>query len=435
MLKNRIVSKIIICCIIFIMMPIFAINTGATSASNITYFGTTIPCKKDNGYVPATTPNMGALTTPNVSAIPSGNDNPHNGWSLGAFYVSGYSGTTSSNINAYSENMPVYLKNVGDTVSFGFKLDQNIDSLNGNKKLVISDDRKVLKDCWVQDPYISGDLGRGVLIIVHTDYKGEQKISTYRDFLTGKSVGANTEVQLFEEGDYRVILCYEIYNDTSWNWIVDWTNPNASWYNYRIESYFSVRNGNAMVYPFDIGTGSELSNKGVTESGFKVDLAKSRYLNLTVKKENLNESQTAIVEDTRFNKVVSDNSEFTDEGKYTITVTNPYTNAVTEKVIYVGTNPLMRCHIVMGLDIQEINSYLQMGYTINEDGTLSDKNETKYYEKPENISNLKNNSSTYNTTSGGCMGTLSYTLIIPAVIVIFALAIMLRKVKEEQKNG
>ena len=360
-----------------VAIPFFSLNTYATSSNQINYFGTVVPCGKDNGYIPNTTSSWNPwtlLTGPGIFMGLIPDDDPHKGWSLGSFTIKGYSGLTESSLNSYQKNMPVYLKNAGDTVTFGFKLDQNIKKLNGNSSLVIADDHKVIQDCWVEDPYIKGDFNHGVLIVVHTDYQGKQKISTYRDFLNGKAIGANTEVQVFEEGDYRVILCYEIYKDTSWNWITDWMDPNGSWFAYRMEAYFSVRNGNSMVFPFELGSGAELTNKSYTQFGFKVDMAKSRYLKLSVKKENLNSSGTDIVEDTRFNKVVADGTEFNAEGKYTITVKNMYTDLTTEKVIYVGNNEIMRCNAVTGLSISNINARLDSGYTINSDGTLKAPN-------------------------------------------------------------
>ena len=348
-------------------------KASAASAKQINYFGTVVPCGKDNGYKPNTKSSWNPwtlLTMPGTVMGLIADDDPHKGWSLGSFFVEGYSGMTESSMNHYQKNFPVYLKNAGDTVRFGFKLDQNITKLNGNSSLKIADDHKVVQDCWVEDPYVKGDFNHGVLIIVHTDSQGKETLTTYRDFLKGKSVGANTEVQFFEEGDYRVILCYEIYKDTAWNWLTDWMDPNGSWFAYRIESYFSIRNGNAMFFPLDVGTGSELKNNSCTETGFRVDLANSKYLKLSAKKENLDSSGTSVVEDTRFNKVVADGTEFTSEGKYTITVKNVYTDLTTEKVIYVGTNDLMRCNTVTGLSVSTIKARLNSGYTINADGTL-----------------------------------------------------------------
>ena len=355
-------KTLLVCAILLLLGLSFILSPFVVSASaeedntdQIKYFGTAVACGKDNGY--------------RQQAI---KDDPHKGWTLGSFFVKGFSGVTQSKINAYNKDMPVYLKNAGDTVTFGFKLDQNIDKLNGNKKLKIADDKKVVQDCYVADPYVQGDFHKGVLIIVHTDANGKEKISTYRDFLKGKSVGANTEVQLFEEGDYRVILAYEIYRDDAFNFLRDWANPNGSWFDYKIEEYFSVRNGNCMIYPMDVQSGSELTNKSCSKAGFRVDLAKSNYLQLSVKKENLNSNKTDIVEDIRFNKIVSDGTKFVDEGKYTITAKNVYTNLTTEKVIYVGDNPIMICNATTGLSVPKINGYLQSGYTLSLDGTLKD---------------------------------------------------------------
>lgn len=343
----------------------------------ISYFGNTVTCGKDNGYIPNTSSGWNPLTLFTLPGLIMGlipDGNPHAGWSLGSFYVEGFSGQTTSSANVYDHKMPVFLKNAGDTVEFGFKLDQNINKLNGNSSLSIADDHKVIQGCWIEDPYIEGDFGKGVLVIVHTDSQGVEKTITYRDFLNGKSVGANTTVQLFEEGDYRVILCYEIYRNTGWNFITDWMDPNGSWFDYRMEAYFSVRNGNAMVYPFDLGGKGELSDKSCTEDGFRVDLANSKYLNLSVKREILNSTATGIIEDVRFNKVVADGAEFTEEGKYTITATNIYTGLSTTKTICVGTNDILRCNTTTGRSVDEIASMLKKGYVIHEDGSLSRDN-------------------------------------------------------------
>ena len=370
-------ALLIACLILSVYSPKTAAaeSASSTSGKQINYFGTVVPCGKDNGYIPNTKSSWNPWTLLTIPGTVMGlipDDDPHSGWSLGSFYVDGYSAKTDSARNYYQKTMPVYLKNAGDTLSFGFNLTQNINALNSNSKLKIADDKKVIQDCWVNDPYVDGDLGKGVLIIVHTDWQGKETKTVYKDFLTGKSVGANTEVRLFEEGDYRVVLCYEIYKDTAWNWVTDWMDPNGSWFDYRIESYFSVRNGNAMVFPFDIDTGSELNNKSSTVAGFRVDLANSKYLSLTVKKEILNQDGTDIIEDVRFNKALSDGAIITDEGKYTVTVKNVYTDAVTEKIIYVGTNDVMRCNVATGLSVTNIKAQMSCGYTVGEDGLLKE---------------------------------------------------------------
>ena len=163
---------------LLVLVPTFVISASAASSDQINYFGTTIPCKKDNGFAPDVEKSTfwdklfeGGL----ITAVGLNDNDPHKGWNLGSFYVQGYSGTTKSDLNSYDKTTQVYLKNAGDTVTFGFKLEQDIENLNGNKKLVISDDRKIVKDCWVEDPYFKGDIGRGILIVIHTDFQGNQR--------------------------------------------------------------------------------------------------------------------------------------------------------------------------------------------------------------------------------------------------------------------
>ena len=206
------------------------------------------------------------------------------------------------------------------------------------------------------------NFGRGTLIIRYTDYnnvKAEPVI--YTNYLEANvTVGANTKVQLFEEGDYEVALDYEVTSDE----LIDKVG------HYRIFFKFSVRNGNCMVYPFDVATGNELTNSSLTENGFRLDLAKSRYLRINLKREVLKDSADGLVEDTRFNGPAQDGAEYTDEGIYTITVSNEYTGQLTTKKIYVGTNDILRAYVTTGLSIPEINGLVAQGATIADDGTI-----------------------------------------------------------------
>ena len=211
--------------------------------------------------------------------------------------------------------------------------------------------------------------GRGTLIIRHTDYQNSKSEPIiYTNYLEANtSTGAAVQVELFEEGDYEIALNYEIRkaNLDIFGW-----DTLPTYFNYRIFFKFSVRNGNCMVYPFDIATGDELNNTALTENGFYLDLAKSRYLDIDVKKETLNEGSDGLVEDTRFNRPARDGEQYTDDGIYTITVTNQYTNQQTIKRIYVGTNKVLKAHIVTGLPISEITYQLSNGASISPDGTL-----------------------------------------------------------------
>jgi hypothetical protein len=341
------------------------------------YFGKSAVCKKDSGFV----------LDEKQSSISK--DNPHYGWRLGQFYITGYSDKSAKEDN-------VYLRTVGDKIEFGFKLEQFIDFLcmesnlfpkisklkeagctpnqiidildkddvlDKNKNMSINDDNK----SYVLDPAFpssreKADLGRGTLIIVKTDHQGKSTQTEYTDFLTAKDVNANTKVDIFEEGDYRVVLVYEIQKKGGP------FGTMKSYSNYRIDSSFKIRNGNSMVFLMDANTGVELANKVLTENGFKVDMAQSHYLHVSVKKEIPNDTQDGFVEDTRFNVPVSDGKSFTDPGKYTITVSNDYTDGKTEKTLYVGK----------AIDMSAA------GATVADDGTVvelisspSDNNPTK----------------------------------------------------------
>ena len=281
-------------------------------------------------------------------------EDSHYGWDIGNFFVSGY---TDEVIDA--DKNVVFLKNVGDKVTLWFKLNQSIDALNGNNKLSITADTEGY-DQYFETPKMN--FGRGVLIIRYTDHNNVKAEPTiYTNYLEANtSIGADTKVQLFEEGDYEVALNYEVTSDE----LIDKVG------HYRIFFKFSVRNGNCMVYPFDVTTGSELTNSSMTENGFRLDLAKSRYLKINIKREVLKDSADGLVEDTRSNGPAKDGAEYTDEGIYTITVNNEYTGQFTTKKIYVGTNNILRAYMTTGLSIPEINSLVSQGATINDDGTI-----------------------------------------------------------------
>lgn len=286
-----------------------------------------------------------------------GEDDNHYGWELGNFFVSGYTDKRTEEDNV------VFLKNPGDKVTLWFNLKQSIDKIQlpnkDNQFVSITADTEGY-DQYFETPRI--DFGKGVLIIRHTDYRNNKsEPQIYTNYLEANAVfGADTKVQLFEEGDYEVALNYQVTKDE----FIDKIG------HYRIFFKFSVRNGNCMVYPFDVATGSELTNSSMTENGFRLDLAKSRYLNVNIKREVLKDSADGLVEDTRFNGPAKDGAEYTDEGIYTITVGNNYTNQFTVKKIYVGTNNILRAYMATGLSIPEINNLVAEGATIMEDGTI-----------------------------------------------------------------
>lgn len=341
----------------------------------------------------------------------------HYGWNLGEFFVSGY----TDEVKDDKDNM-VFLKNVGDKVTLWFRLEQNIDKLNGNDKLSITAD-KAGSDQYFETPTMN--FGRGVLIIRYTDYKNVQaEPIIYTNYLEANAVvGADTKVQLFEEGDYEVALDYEITN----NQLIDAIS------HYRIFFKFSIRNSNCMVYPFDTVTGSELTNSSMTENGFYLDLAKSRYLQVSLKREVLSDSADGLVEDTRFNGLAKDGDIYTDEGIYTITVYNRYTEQLTTKKIYVGSNNIIKAYMTTGLPISDINALVSQGATISNDGTIfiaeTDKNDITNDSTPSINTDSLDNSSKESTR-------LNVELLIIILIIIGILhVIILGKKKGWFKKG
>lgn len=269
----------------------------------------------------------------------------HFGWELGQLAVSGYTGMKMN-----EAGYPVFLKTAGDKIKLSFELLQDIDKLNGNETLTINDDI----NGYDQHFGVSKtDFGRGTLIVQQTNYQnatGEPQV--YVDYLNGITQGADTEVVLLEEGDYEVTLDYEIKNNPR---MLGPVSVAPEYSNYKIAFKFAVRNGNCMVFPFDLGTGSELTNESYAPNGFSLDLARSRYLNVNVKKEVMAAGANGLVEDTRFNGPARDGDEYTEEGVYTVTASNQYTGQSTEKTIYVGDDPVLKAYAVTRLSIPEIN--------------------------------------------------------------------------------
>ena len=281
-------------------------------------------------------------------------DDIHYGWNLGNFFVSGYTDEVVG-----TDGRITFLKNVGDQVTLWFNLSENINRLNGKDNLTITADTEGY-DQYFETPKM--DFGRGALIIRCNEYNNVTREPViYTNYLEANAVvDVDTKVQLFEEGDYEVALDYEVTSD-------EWIDKVG---HYRIFFQFAVRNGNCMVYPFDVETGEELTNSSMTDHGFRLDLAKSRYLQVTVKREVLKDSADGLVEDTRFNGPAQEGAEYREEGIYTIAVNNQYTDQSTIKKIYVGTNPVLRAYLTTGLSIPEIKELMAQGAVISEDGTI-----------------------------------------------------------------
>ena len=148
-------------------------------------------------------------------------------------------------------------------------------------------------------------------------------------------------------------------------------NQIASYNNYKIMFEFSIRNGNCMVYPFDSLTGAELADNAITENGFKLDMAKSKYLTIDVQRSVLIVGTDGyLTEDVRFNRPAKDGETYTSEGIYTFKVTNLYTDENTTKTIYVGSNSYLRALSATGMSIEELNAEIEKGAIVRENGTI-----------------------------------------------------------------
>lgn len=306
---------------------------------------------RDQDYVKSTDKNN------YVGSGAIGSKDPHYGWNLGTFCLSGYTDT--------GDTSDIYLKTVGNKIKLSFKLEQDIKKLNGNKELVIKSDKDG-SDGIFQTP--KHNMRHGELIVKYTDEKGQSRITEYSNYLEAlASPGADTTIKLFEEGDYEVHLDYAIENQDG---------INSTTY-YRTSFSFKIRNGNCMVYIFDAKSGAELSNGDIANNGFRIDTAKSSYPKLTIKKEILNNTASGLTEDTRFNGAVTDGSVYTDEGIYTITAYNRFDSKIEPavKTVYVGNNNLLMAYTKhLGSDdnytIARLNEMEKEGYTITKDGDI-----------------------------------------------------------------
>lgn len=291
-------------------------------------------------YLKGDAVNTGIDTGYSKSDIIGGNDN-HFGWRLGRFFISDYTRV----IDNTSDN-PVFIKTLGNSITLWFDLEQDINALNDNTNLIIGEDQNGYDQAFGVK---KTNFGRGTLIIQHIDYtnsKGDPQL--YTDYLLAKgTTGANTRVELKEEGDYLVALDYELQDN-------DVTHIFNRYGNYSIRFKFSVRNGNCMVYPFDVVTKGELQNTSITENGFYLDLARSRYLDIDVKRTVLVDNGSGVVEDERFNRPAKDGDKYTQEGIYTISVKNRYTDESTTKTLFVGTQELLDQYKSMGFSVDRL---------------------------------------------------------------------------------
>lgn len=362
-------------------------SSGNGSEDNKYYYDKVVNTGLDNGYSES-------------NSIKEGD--PHFGWKLGRFVVSGFTSRAG-------DDVPVFLKNSGDQVELSFQLNQSIDSLNGDDK------RKISGDGNGYDEYFGipkTDFGHGTLITKHTDYQNastEPTVST--EYLSSVKVGANTHIDMYEEGDYEVALDYEIESPGLLPF-------RPAYNNYRIFFKFKVRNSNTMIFLFDTATNNELFNGSVTSSGFRIDMAGSHYLDVSVKREVLNSTGDGLTEDVRFNKTATDGAVFEDEGIYTVTVKNPNTGEeATTKRIYVGTNDAMKASVANNMTLAEAQERIAEGATVADDGSF--RSASKKTDASANAVSGKNG-------DAASMGGPVIALLAVGVVLILAFIVMAR---------
>lgn len=264
---------------------------------------------------------------------------PHFGITLGKFYISGFTSAITDQDNNF-----IFLKTLGDNVELHYQLVQDINMIEGDKSVSINEDDGGYDQYFGVSPT---NFGQGTLIVRHTDYQNNKNApQIYTDYLAAKMTGeADTVISLNEEGDYEVALDYEIKKE---NRILGLGITKPGFTDYKVFFKFSVRNGNCMIYPFDAVTGAELQNTSISENGFKLDLARSRYLEIEVTRSVIIESPSGMIEDVRFNRPAKDGDVYSDEGIYTISVKNIYTGESTIKTIFVGSEELLQEYINNG---------------------------------------------------------------------------------------
>lgn len=347
MLKKHsliIVILVILICLIDFNTVIYANNENEIilNDNNTVYIDDVFNAGKDKGYS-------------KTDIIENGD--VHYGWKLGKFAITDFSSKRKDENGNW-----ILLKNVNDKVSLFFILTQDINRLDGNDNLGISEDENGYDN---EFNVKKSNFGKGMLIVRKIDSTGNKNEPVlYRDYLNGITVGSKTKIDVFEEGDYEVALDYEV-RDNGLLFFDGYSN-------YRIRFNFSVRNGNCMVFPFDVKTGSELNNTSITENGFYLDLANSKYLSVNIKREVLKDGVDGLIEDTRYNRPAKVGEQYTEEGIYTITAKNEYTNEVTIKKIYVGQDKILKAHVQNGeYSISQIKDMVSRGTVIDENGNMS----------------------------------------------------------------
>ena len=136
-------KRIIAAIVLFVLLTQIFINVKA--ADNVYYMGD-VQVKSDSSY---------------ARDKEMKESDPHYGWKLGQFMISGFTRKTEDD-----NNNPVFLKTVGDQVKLTFELQQNIDVLNGNESLSITEDVDGYDNYFGISENERTNFGKGALLVM-----------------------------------------------------------------------------------------------------------------------------------------------------------------------------------------------------------------------------------------------------------------------------
>ena len=132
-------------------------------------------------------------------------DNPHSGWDLGRYFVSGYQEESTD-----WEGNQVYTLKEGEKLVLGFCLDQDINGIDGEENLNILEDEEN-SDVFYLPDVSKMDFGRGALFVCYTDPSKKRHTTYYTNFLEGDALlHGKTGICLLEEGSYEVAMDYKV---------------------------------------------------------------------------------------------------------------------------------------------------------------------------------------------------------------------------------
>lgn len=120
---------------------------------------------------------------------------------------------------------------------------------------------------------------------------------------------------------------------------------------------------------FALTTGNELTDFAYMENGFKLEMAKSRYLTIDIVWSAVRKVNNRYAFDARVNTATQEGREYTAVGIYSFTVKNPVTGDTTIKTIYVGDDPIYKAP-ANGKTIDAINDILAQRSEFKEDGLV-----------------------------------------------------------------